>query len=323
MHDVVAHGPTIPSAPMAEPRPAALPPAERTVGQLVAESIRFYGEHFWRVLPLGLAPARRRRRASARTSRRCTTLVLWRRSRPLLSADVRRASMLVLGTRRRSAGSSSLARRLARLRPGAVPRAAPSSCPGIALARGCSGSLVPVAGRRGTSRLRAAVRARLAARPGRPRPRDRLASRRSRSSTAHAGRARLRPARARATRRSAIALFLADVVALAAALRRLGAALRRPGARSGRSRFRHAHLHPALDASPQQGVQTLKSQPRPPARGEPRRRGARREGAAPVGDARRVRLRQRRRGAGHGDDRRASRSRSAPADRRRSRRCPR
>jgi len=34
--------------------PAPLPPDERTVGQLVAESIRFYGAHFWAVLPLGL-----------------------------------------------------------------------------------------------------------------------------------------------------------------------------------------------------------------------------------------------------------------------------
>lgn len=47
---------------MAEPRgvgdrPAALPPADRTVGQLVGESIRFYGEHFWHCLALGLAPA--------------------------------------------------------------------------------------------------------------------------------------------------------------------------------------------------------------------------------------------------------------------------
>jgi hypothetical protein len=38
---------------VAESRPAALPPAERTVGQLVAESIRFYGDHFWAVLALG------------------------------------------------------------------------------------------------------------------------------------------------------------------------------------------------------------------------------------------------------------------------------
>jgi hypothetical protein len=40
-----------------EPRPAALPPAERTVGQLVAESIRIYGERFWRALLLGVVPA--------------------------------------------------------------------------------------------------------------------------------------------------------------------------------------------------------------------------------------------------------------------------
>lgn len=39
---------------MAESRPAALPPAQRTVGQLVAESIRFYGDHFLPVLLLGL-----------------------------------------------------------------------------------------------------------------------------------------------------------------------------------------------------------------------------------------------------------------------------
>ena len=39
---------------MAESRPAALPPAQRTVGQLIAESIRLYGARFWTVLPLGL-----------------------------------------------------------------------------------------------------------------------------------------------------------------------------------------------------------------------------------------------------------------------------
>jgi hypothetical protein len=42
---------------MAEPRPAALPPAERTIGQLVAQSIRFYGEHFWACLVLGVPAA--------------------------------------------------------------------------------------------------------------------------------------------------------------------------------------------------------------------------------------------------------------------------
>jgi hypothetical protein len=34
--------------------PPPLPPAERTVGQLVAETIRAYGNDFWRVLPLGV-----------------------------------------------------------------------------------------------------------------------------------------------------------------------------------------------------------------------------------------------------------------------------
>jgi hypothetical protein len=47
--------PTYPRA--GTPRPAALPPAERTVGQLVAESIRLYGAHFKRALLLGIAPA--------------------------------------------------------------------------------------------------------------------------------------------------------------------------------------------------------------------------------------------------------------------------
>jgi hypothetical protein len=35
-------------------RPAPLPPGERTVGQLVAETIRLYGDRFWAALPLGI-----------------------------------------------------------------------------------------------------------------------------------------------------------------------------------------------------------------------------------------------------------------------------
>jgi hypothetical protein len=37
--------------------PPPLPPGKRTVGQLVAETIRFYGKHFWRSLLLGIGPA--------------------------------------------------------------------------------------------------------------------------------------------------------------------------------------------------------------------------------------------------------------------------
>jgi hypothetical protein len=43
--------------PSGEPRPAALPPEDRTVGQLVAETVRTYGEHFVRALPIGIPPA--------------------------------------------------------------------------------------------------------------------------------------------------------------------------------------------------------------------------------------------------------------------------
>jgi hypothetical protein len=40
-----------------EPRPAALPPETRTVGQVIAESIRIYGENFFRCLVIGIPPA--------------------------------------------------------------------------------------------------------------------------------------------------------------------------------------------------------------------------------------------------------------------------
>jgi hypothetical protein len=39
------------------PVPPPLPPQTRTVGQLVAETIRFYGARFWPSLALGVAPA--------------------------------------------------------------------------------------------------------------------------------------------------------------------------------------------------------------------------------------------------------------------------
>jgi len=40
-----------------EPLPAPLPPETRTVGQLVAESLRLYGRRFWPSLALGLSVA--------------------------------------------------------------------------------------------------------------------------------------------------------------------------------------------------------------------------------------------------------------------------
>jgi hypothetical protein len=40
-----------------EPRPPALPPETRPIGQLIAESIRLYGSRFWRSFALGIGPA--------------------------------------------------------------------------------------------------------------------------------------------------------------------------------------------------------------------------------------------------------------------------
>ncbi len=78
---------------MAEPRPAALPPAERTVGQLVAESIHVYGERFWQVLPLGLVVVGVDA-ASLHRSVDVQTLILWAFA-PLFAAAYVRAACVV------------------------------------------------------------------------------------------------------------------------------------------------------------------------------------------------------------------------------------
>jgi len=77
---------------MAEPRPAALPPAERTVGQLIAEAIRFYGDHFWQVLPLGLVLVALDT-ASLHRSVLVQTLILWAFTPVFSAAYVRAASL--------------------------------------------------------------------------------------------------------------------------------------------------------------------------------------------------------------------------------------
>lgn len=83
---------------MAELRPVALPPAERTVGQLVAESIRFYGERFWPCLWLGLAPATVAV-VGANVSRQTALILAPTAFGAVLSATYVYASMLVLGSR--------------------------------------------------------------------------------------------------------------------------------------------------------------------------------------------------------------------------------
>ncbi len=83
---------------MAEPRPVALPPAERTIGQLVAESIRFYGDHFWASVRLGLAPAALAV-VGANVSRRTALILSPTLFGALLSATFVYACVLVLGNR--------------------------------------------------------------------------------------------------------------------------------------------------------------------------------------------------------------------------------
>jgi len=82
---------------VAELRPVALPPAERTIGQLVAESVRFYGDHFWPSLGLGVAPAVVAALA-AHISPRTTLLILPTVFGALLSATYVYACVLVLGS---------------------------------------------------------------------------------------------------------------------------------------------------------------------------------------------------------------------------------
>lgn len=74
--------------------PAPLPPAKRTVGQLIAESIRFYGAHFWLALPLGV-PLAAADQLSVRESIGVQMVVFWALT-PLFVAAYLWACRLVL-----------------------------------------------------------------------------------------------------------------------------------------------------------------------------------------------------------------------------------
>jgi hypothetical protein len=73
--------------------PPPLPPSERTVGQLIAETIRTYGDNFWRALPLGLPLAVLDLLALDRSA--VTRIVLFVAFAPLLAFAFARASALV------------------------------------------------------------------------------------------------------------------------------------------------------------------------------------------------------------------------------------
>jgi hypothetical protein len=72
--------------------PPPLPPAERTVGQVVAESIRLYGSRFWAAMLLGL-PIAAITQVSAGHSLTVQMIMLWIAT-PFLTAAYVRAIML-------------------------------------------------------------------------------------------------------------------------------------------------------------------------------------------------------------------------------------
>ncbi len=77
--------------------PPPLPPAERTVGQLIAETIRAYGARFWRVLPLGLVIAASSQVSIGRSVDVWTVTML--AFVPLIAAAYIAGNFLVLGAR--------------------------------------------------------------------------------------------------------------------------------------------------------------------------------------------------------------------------------
>jgi hypothetical protein len=80
-----------------EPLPAPLPPETRPVGQLVAETLRLYGRHFWTALPLGLSLAVVNQVSVERTvAEQVAVLAV---SSPVLTASYVGASALAAGVR--------------------------------------------------------------------------------------------------------------------------------------------------------------------------------------------------------------------------------
>ena len=76
-----------------EPLPPPLPPETRTVGQLVAESLRFYGRRVWPSLSLGLAVAIVNQVSAGRTT--LTQTLVLAAAAPLMAAAFTGASALV------------------------------------------------------------------------------------------------------------------------------------------------------------------------------------------------------------------------------------
>jgi hypothetical protein len=77
--------------------PPPLPPAERTVGQFVGETIRAYGDNFWRALLLGLPLAASTQVSLGHSS--TTQMLILLAFSPLIAVAFVRACVLVHGVR--------------------------------------------------------------------------------------------------------------------------------------------------------------------------------------------------------------------------------
>ncbi len=73
--------------------PPPLPPGERTIGQLIAEAIRFYGSHFWKAIPLGI-PLAVVDQASAGQTLIVQMLIYWAATPLIVLAYVRACSLV-------------------------------------------------------------------------------------------------------------------------------------------------------------------------------------------------------------------------------------
>jgi hypothetical protein len=78
-------------------RPEALPPEVRPVGQVIAESLRRYGDSFWRVLPLGLPVAVTNQVSAGRSF--WMQVAILAAATPLLTAAYVGACFIVTGAR--------------------------------------------------------------------------------------------------------------------------------------------------------------------------------------------------------------------------------
>ena len=240
--------------------PPPLPPGERTVGQLIAETIRAYGDEFWRLLPLGL-PLAVVDQLCVKQSIGVQMLVYWAALPLFVVAYVRACALRPATPRRRglrslvaAARSSCRSRRCARSTSSRASPGSPSSASPCRPRWSSSSAFRDCARPRPRARNRRLRRTRSARSP--------RSSSSSASPTIALERAPPHPERQRAAR---VALFLSDLVL--SPLLYLGGAMlyvdqaARVGSPRPNAKEHAMPIYILLSTLTQQGVQTLKSNP--------------------------------------------------------------